>query len=148
MGQVYSNALINIGAAHASGPVQGLCSTRGTQDIKRITIKWRPSAHDEEKSYSLRMRTVTEPLDNAFFQLRQSQLTKRGWIVQESMLSPRMLSFNGPGVFWQCLEAAACEDFPDDKAEEISWASHHPFWALTDSNDLLRTNRLSDTKVR
>ena len=59
-----------------------------------------------------------------------------------------MLSFNGPEVFWQCSEAAACGDFPSNKTEEISWASHHPFWSLIGPDHLLRINRLSDTKNR
>ena len=148
MGQVYSNTLINIGAAHASSPAQGLFLTRGTEDFKKISVRWRPKEIDEEASYSLMHRTVTEPLDHAFFELSQSRLVERAWIVQESVLSPRMLSFNGPEVFWQCSEAAACGDFPNDEAEEVSWASHHPFWSLTDSDHLLRNNRLSGTKTR
>ena len=119
MSQVYSNSVINIGAAQASSPAQGLFSTRGTEDFKKISLRWRPTADDEEVSYSLRHRTATEPLDNAFYELSESRLAERAWVVQESVLSPRMLSFNGPEVFWQCSEAAACGDFPDGKAEEV-----------------------------
>ena len=148
MGQVYSNTVINIGAAQASSPAQGLFSTRGTENFKTINVRWRPTAIDKEATYSLRHRTFSEALDDAFYESSQSRLAERAWIVQESVLSPRMLSFNGPDVFWQCSEAAACGDFPDDEAEEVSWASHHPFWSLTDSDHLLRKNRLSDTKNR
>ena len=147
MGQVYSNTIINIGAAQASNPAEGLFSTRGTEDFKTISVRWRPTEIDEEDSYSLRHRTSSEPLENAFFELRQSRLAERAWIIQESVLSPRMLSFNGPEVFWQCSETAACGDFPNDDSEEVSWVSHHPFWSLTDSDRLLQTNRLSDTRT-
>ena len=145
MGQVYSNTLINIGAAQATNPAHGLFSTRGTEHFKTTIVRWRSTAINEA-SYSLRHNTVTEPLDNSFFELSQSQLAKRAWVVRESMLSPRMLSFNGPEIFWQGSEAAACGDFPVNEAEEVSWASHHPFWSLTDSGHLLRNNRLSDTR--
>ena len=148
MGQVYSNTVINIGAAQASSPALGLFSTRGTEDFKAISLRWRPREIDEEASYSLRLRTVTEPLDHAFFELAQSQMAKRAWIVQESVLSPRLLSFNGPEVFWQCSEAAACGNFPNDETEEVSWASHHPFLSLTDFDHLLLNNRLSDNRNR
>ena len=148
MGQVYSNTVIHIGAAQASNPAQGLFSTRGTEDFKTISVRWRPMEIDREASYSLMHRSVPEPLDEAFYELGQSRLAERAWIVQETVLSPRMLSFNGPETFWQCSETAACGDFPNDKVEEVSWVSHHPFWSLTDSDHLLRTNRLSDTKTR
>ena len=138
MSQVYSNTVINIGAAKASSPAQGLFSTRVTEDFKTISVRWRPKEVDEEASYSLKHRTVSGALDNAFHELRQSRLAERAWIVQESVLSPRMLSFNGPEIFWQCSEAAACGDFPNDEAEEVSWTSDHPFWSLTDSDHLLR----------
>ena len=63
-----------------------------------------------------------------------------------------MLSFNGPDVFWQCAEAAVCEDFPCQRVER-SWALSHLFWGLVDlcnlPNKVLvgeEENRLMNTK--
>ena len=148
MSQVYSNAVITIGAAQASSPNQGLFSTRGTEDFKAISVRWRPTRLNRQESYILRNDTLSEPLCDAFFELNRSRLAERAWSVQESVLSPRMLSFNGPEVFWQCSEAAACGDYPDDEVKDVVWALNHPFWTLTDSDHLLRNNRLPEYEKR
>lgn len=110
MGQVYSNTVINIGAAQASIPVQGLLPTRSAEHLKTINVRWRPTATDKKMSYSLKHGDSRSLWRTA----------GRAWAVPESVLSPRVLSVNGLEVFGQCSEVAACEDFPVVKVEEVS----------------------------
>ena len=131
MGQVYSNSLINIGAAQASGPGHGFFSPRNTQDLKKVAVQWRPFARDEEEFYYVTVPGIEFSFDQVWHRLHGSPLAKRGWVIQESVLSPRMISFNGPEIFWQCSELAACGNFPDNNSQLYS-PTDYPFWTLTD----------------
>jgi hypothetical protein len=45
--------------------------------------------------------------------VRHTELSKRAWILQEHLLSPRTLHFSKAQVFWECREANACESYPE-----------------------------------
>ena len=139
MGQVYSNSLINIGAAQASGPDEGLFSVRSTKDIKRVAIEWRPYTNHEREHFYLTIDGIENSFDQVWHRLHGAPLAKRGWIIQECALCPRMLSFNGPEIFWQCSELAACGNFPIDNGHLYS-PTQYPFWALTDFDDPIRNS--------
>ncbi|KAI1734813.1 heterokaryon incompatibility protein-domain-containing protein [Xylaria scruposa] len=36
-------------------------------------------------------------------------LLKRGWVFQERLLSPRVVHFSAQELYWECMEAVACE---------------------------------------
>ncbi|KAF9872789.1 putative heterokaryon incompatibility protein [Colletotrichum karsti] len=40
-------------------------------------------------------------------------LNKRGWVLQERLLSPRVLHFGRDQLFWECREHAAAECYPE-----------------------------------
>ncbi|CZR57687.1 uncharacterized protein PAC_07576 [Phialocephala subalpina] len=43
---------------------------------------------------------------------RKEPLNRRGWVVQERLLSPRICHFTGTQLIWECSEAFACERYP------------------------------------
>jgi hypothetical protein len=43
---------------------------------------------------------------------RPSPLDKRGWVLQEYLLSPRMLFFGRYRMYWECTKGVKYEDFP------------------------------------
>ncbi|KAK3938827.1 hypothetical protein QBC46DRAFT_355590 [Diplogelasinospora grovesii] len=45
-------------------------------------------------------------------EVSNSPLDKRGWVLQERLLSPRNVHFCRNEVFWECCEATLCESFP------------------------------------
>lgn len=135
MGQVYSNALINIGAAHASSPSHGLFSKRNVENFTTIPLRWRPYLQNDETRYRIWKSSLYD-FDGAFHQLSESQLIKRAGVVQEYVLSPRMKAFWDSQVFWQCAEAAACEDFPAIE-NTMKYPTSHPFWLLINIDDLV-----------
>ena len=59
---------------------------------------------------------------------------KRDWVLQESVLSPRMVTFGKDRVFWQGKESKlACEDFPygvPEEEEERAVRKLLHFWSL------------------
>jgi hypothetical protein len=42
--------------------------------------------------------------DNKVIAVHESPLSKRGWVLQERMLSPRVLSFGEEQIYWECRE--------------------------------------------
>jgi hypothetical protein len=51
--------------------------------------------------------------DFFYHDLYTTPLGKRGWVLQERLLSPRVLSFGREQLFWECGELGdACEAFP------------------------------------
>jgi hypothetical protein len=52
------------------------------------------------------------------FEIEDSPLMSRGWVVQEHLLSPRPLYF-GEQLHWECAESLACETFLDQVPEQL-----------------------------
>lgn len=53
--------------------------------------------------------------------LSEGPLAKRGWTLQEAMLSPRLVHFCDSTIVWECRCARATTSFPWD--EEIVWSN-------------------------
>jgi hypothetical protein len=50
-------------------------------------------------------------------------LLKRGWVLQELVLSPRSV-YLGAQLIWECQESLARELFPQGKPEEFVASAH------------------------
>ncbi|KAF2263106.1 HET-domain-containing protein, partial [Lojkania enalia] len=86
---IYRNALLNISAAHVASPTEPLFSARNPQAIKPILLK---------NEYLLISDSFLE--DEPF----HSPLHRRAWVLQERLLSPRVVHFGRNQVFWECSE--------------------------------------------
>ncbi|PVH97461.1 HET-domain-containing protein, partial [Periconia macrospinosa] len=51
------------------------------------------------------------------------ELDTRGWCLQEQFLSPRILSYAGGELFWECSEMMASESYPGGKDSISLWCS-------------------------
>lgn len=105
MGKVYQNALCNIAATGALNSTEGCFWDRNPllAQACKIDLTWKL------------------PLKGSFFGIDRNLWTKnvgeaplnyRGWVVQERILSPRILHFARQQLFWECHEIEACESFP------------------------------------
>lgn len=54
--------------------------------------------------------------DRADFTLDTMPLLKRAWVLQERMISSRILYFGSPGLYWECCETKASEFWPNGRA--------------------------------
>lgn len=105
MGDIYRNSICNIAATVAKNSHSGFLTERPgaryllkpckLQDINNKGIYVLPP----QPSFS-------EIVDNA-------PLNRRAWVLQERMLSPRILHWAPEGMFWQCTKTWASEDAPD-----------------------------------
>lgn len=137
MCSVYTNSYLNIGSAYSESPHGGLFRQRDVEKLSRdLILKWRPTTIEEESFYSICVDFEIasymrfDPLYQAFSNLELCAMSKRAWVVQETVLSPRMLTFIEHQLIWQCSEGAACETAPAQSRESIleveQWS---PFWA-------------------
>ncbi|KAI0970539.1 heterokaryon incompatibility protein-domain-containing protein [Xylaria arbuscula] len=112
MGTVYANALLNIGALESSGPADGLFRDSLPSRIRSATIHWCSTRRDGTTLF--RVTEIRYPYSSFLYDtniagIMRSNLMRRGWVLQECIMAPRMLSFGQSQVFWQCSELAASE---------------------------------------
>jgi hypothetical protein len=109
MGHIYRNAVLNVGALQAAEAEptaeqesMGLFLDRNTQDISPFALTIQRG--DYKRDHFAYQDLVLEKLN-------WSSLMKRGWVLQERLLSRRSIYF-GDRLWWECSEQLACERFP------------------------------------
>ena len=111
MGEVYQNALCNLGATKAKDGNDGLFSERMLFNIRPCVIEsnWYDSKYlPAPKKMPLNLTTSSQWDKNS----ERSRLLKRAWVVQEQTLSQRMLHYGEDQMSWECLQL---------KTDETSW---------------------------
>ncbi|KAH8586961.1 heterokaryon incompatibility protein-domain-containing protein [Bisporella sp. PMI_857] len=111
MGSVYSNGLCNLAASISVDASGGLFHS------SRPTVR-RDCFVESFSEDGINNLWHVYPPDFHESQLFNSPLMQRGWVVQERLLSRRVLHF-GLQMYWECHQHAACEThldgFPDLK---------------------------------
>jgi hypothetical protein len=104
MSEVYRNAFCNIAATGAIDSTEGLFFERDLNDF--LPCKVISSSDTEaEPLYAL------DP-DMWRHHVTQAPLIQRAWVVQERLLSKRVVHFGRHQIMWECREKEACEIFP------------------------------------
>ena len=105
MGKVYQHAFCNIAATGASDSSVGCFWDRNPllAQVCKIDLTW-----------ELPLKGNFYCLDGSLWprNVGEAPLNRRGWVVQERILSPRILHFSMQQLFWECHEMEACESFP------------------------------------
>jgi hypothetical protein len=97
---VYSNCLFCIAVAHAPDPSTGCFTSRNAALLNVPEINLNGTKY-----------TIVHA--NRFVERQQTPLAARAWVLQERMLSPRVLTFDKDQLFWDCSGVEnACESFP------------------------------------
>jgi hypothetical protein len=102
MAAVYENAHINIAAASATDSTVGLYID---ELLPSHVTKFTMPPHLD----GIRTVSVRAPL-NRPNRLKDSPLHKRGWVLQESILSPRTVYFTDDQMHWKCRSEYQTED--------------------------------------
>jgi hypothetical protein len=106
MGDVYENSTCNIAVTGVSGTDEGCFVNRNTHSIYPCRIL---------SSWDLRPNYCYEIFNEDFWRenVIDAPLNRRGWVVQERLLAPRVIYYGGTQLFWECHEVDACETCPD-----------------------------------
>ena len=138
MHQVYAHSYCNLSASDALDSSQGLSRQRHTTFLDPTEVNFAsPRSRDNESG-----RSVYTLEDNWLFRREVSDcaLNKRGWVLQERFLSPRVLHFCRYQLYWECRSCVACEKYPNGipstyidqnstfKAKEHSMGTDPAFW--------------------
>jgi hypothetical protein len=110
MGHIYGNSMLTIAASDAASSDQGCFRDRHGLRLWPFSM----SMHDQRWSMSLR-RTQSAVWHSAG-DLNGDDvwlpLNDRAWVVQEQILSPRLLSFTHDCIVWRCNTMSANERHP------------------------------------
>ena len=112
MHKVYTRCYLNIAATGAKDGTEGLFATRSADcELKPLTIEWLPPSHVQSAEAPRPKYVLTDWL---FLEreLLLAPLNRRGWVLQERLLAPRILHFGSRQLFWECSRGVLCERFP------------------------------------
>ncbi|SCN67797.1 related to tol protein [Fusarium fujikuroi] len=110
MGSIYRNAYVNIAASSSRDSNGGLFFYRDTSNPKSqirqaIPVTLGPANDNKgiqpEKYYLVDQRLWGSAM--------ASPLNERAWVMQERLLSPRILHFTQERIYWECLEEKSWE---------------------------------------
>ena len=131
MADVYTNSICNLSALHARDDSDGMFSTRKPEEnfpiVAALTSAKRPQ----------RILHV-EPHEYWDEQISRKELNRRGWVVQERLLAPRILHFGKTQLLWECRELHASESFPSGVQHGESWpnlTAHLQSWGAGKRDD-------------
>ncbi|OAQ90114.1 heterokaryon incompatibility protein [Purpureocillium lilacinum] len=94
MANVYANSTITIAASLASGDAEPLFATAPVAHLAKTL-----HAHGVYARKTLAHGHGAQPLP----------LMSRAWVLQERLLSPRVVHFTPEELVWECMEALRCE---------------------------------------
>lgn len=122
MQDVFSSAVVTISATSATDWRQGFCGSTPTLSRRRELSEHGESSIQQHHSRpDLRGAAATEdfrPLEDNDFKrkVNTSPLNQRAWVLQERVLSRRLIHFTEDSTYWECGERVRCDDF-----RELRW---------------------------
>ncbi|KAK0713392.1 heterokaryon incompatibility protein-domain-containing protein [Lasiosphaeria miniovina] len=134
---VYRSAFCNIMADSATASHDGLFFDRDLRLFDRLSVDLAVVETSPSPSGSLLVRKRFASVEQGLWgnHVSRSPLNRRGWVLQERLLSRRNLHFCAREVFWECRELACCESAPDRDAR----APHSAHLAVPDDELHLKT---------
>lgn len=105
MSDVYSNSFCNISALDAPDVSSSMFSTRNSEslypEVTQLTI------NGQHAPYLLSHHQFWK------IEVSRALLNSRAWVLQERLLSRRILHFTGRQLLWECRRKEAAEIYPD-----------------------------------
>jgi hypothetical protein len=113
MREVYGGAILTIAAMSASSTEVGMLRERSIT-AEACMIEWK-SVKTTSRS-NIFLRPTTSFWDTT---MKNEPINQRGWTLQESLLSPRTLSYGSQQMVWECQECKTSESGRPILAGEI-----------------------------
>ncbi|KAI0867678.1 heterokaryon incompatibility protein-domain-containing protein [Hypoxylon argillaceum] len=104
MGDVYLHSYLTIAATRAANSEAGFLGSRNfTQTVKLPNIAQGVHSSSTRSIYACQRRSFSDDVDDG-------PLSRRAWVLQERVLSPRTLHFTERQVYWECWQYHQGED--------------------------------------
>lgn len=97
MGQVFSSAYFTIGASSARSSAEGFLTPRKRRGCVQLETRSTGAIY------------VCPAIDDFHNDVELSVLNRRGWVLQERVLSRRSVYFTATQVYWECGMGVHCE---------------------------------------
>ncbi|KAF4440813.1 HET-domain-containing [Fusarium acutatum] len=127
MGSIYRHAYINIAASSAKDSSGGLFFDRDASNSKSQIRQAIPvtlgSAKDNVNSTGMQPGKYHLVDQHLWGSGMANPLNARAWVMQERLLSPRILHFTQDKIYWECLEEKSCEGLSTLRGDLIRQAS-------------------------
>lgn len=105
IGDIYSNAILNIAATTSVDGNGGLFQHSKSLALNPCLVNPKEKLTDESAF-------ICNPSDSWRDTIEKSPLAKRGWVIQERILSTRVVHFAEDQVRWECQSCRDCEFSP------------------------------------
>lgn len=145
MRSVYKNGAVNVAVARSENANGGCFASRNPSLVQPCIIDW---LKDDGSSSDPPRSVLSHVLLDEYLVhtgLQGLPLASRAWVVQERLLSPRVLHFGSKQIFWECAEVPiACETFPRG-IEEPALASDRAIFNVPAS---LRRKKIKNPRTK
>ncbi|KAK8071599.1 hypothetical protein PG996_004947 [Apiospora saccharicola] len=105
MSEIYSHSFCNISAAETLDDNQSLFHSRDPRTISPAMVSL--STSSDATSFLVFYMDLWET------DVSRSLINSRAWVLQERLLSPRVIHFGPQQLFWECCTKDAAEIYPD-----------------------------------
>ncbi|EXJ57659.1 uncharacterized protein A1O5_12449 [Cladophialophora psammophila CBS 110553] len=105
MGEIYQNAFCTLAATAAADGHRGFFSDRDPRMISPCSISVVPKNGENRPFYCVDYEDWAKNVS-------RGPLNGRSWVLQERLLSPRVLHFGADQLYWECSGLEASEAFP------------------------------------
>ncbi|PVH99186.1 HET-domain-containing protein, partial [Periconia macrospinosa] len=131
MCNVYKRSYCNIAATSATDDTMGCFWERDIGIDLPLRIHFGASAETANAENTLSGGYDLCKTQTWIHDVRYSPLNARGWVLQERMISPRILNFTDAQLYWECDEMQASESypygFPNEAYAGVQFKSSNPF---------------------
>jgi len=105
MGKVYANSWLNVSANARDTSRSGLYAERNvSRHLAHFRTRYDESG--EETTWAVTTK------DEWFNEVEEASVNTRAWVLQERILSPRIVHMSSNQVLWECRHLQASEHFP------------------------------------
>ncbi|KAH7309744.1 heterokaryon incompatibility protein-domain-containing protein [Stachybotrys elegans] len=143
MGTIYQQSHVCIAATASENSDGGLFFERNPEDIRPVQL----ACHFPVDRTDNPRRTFTiVPQRPSFEFIDKAPLSKRGWVMQERLLSPRTLHCGETQLFWECRHMYADECHPNGllaTLDKLPGSYHHMISQLSRAG-LTRQNAMTE----
>ncbi|KAH6884437.1 heterokaryon incompatibility protein-domain-containing protein [Thelonectria olida] len=140
MHRVYRNCELNIAIQVSKNPHEGAFRSRNPEHLQDCCV-WTPFFESQlKKNVDEDISAIPEPeqqppdlkscpvfpcaifhIDDFSYSRRSLPLSKRAWVLQEKLMSPRTLHFQKDRIMWECEDKRCLSEYMPESAASNSW---------------------------